>query len=431
MKGRVDVVQNPRFSPLDWHTHPTLDHRHDEHPAHGIPDGAHPRARERLHRRRARAPAARHHLARRPRGSHPPDDVSGPRRRPAVPPRSQGSRPSAHRSPATNAPARLARVTTPRAPRVGRSPSRRVVVARGVARRRNDRRRYFPANRCGIRSLFRGRVVSSRATRARGPSAPTTPVAREVPLDSPPHSPSTSPSRAQAVVRSPAGLVVEAFSLTDGMGRSRARRAARSPRGARANVRPKLDLLDGPSRRTGRPSVSASHAASRATRLREAKDPLLGVLDEIGDRAGRAPRAGRRTEFWRSTAARRRGDLSGASATPELAARWFLDDDLLECPGGRVRRSDAHRAVRDAVRGVDPATRGKSPESAREQRRLLGILSGPSDRLGRAERAARGDERAKRGAGRRGKTYDAGKSAESVLGILSGPGRRLGRERRA
>lgn len=261
--------------------------------------------------------------------------------------------------------------------------------------------------------------------------APTTSVARDVPLDSPPYFPSISPPRAQAVVRAPAGLVVEAFSLTDGMGRSRARRAARSPRGARANVRPKLDLLDGPSRRTGRPSVSASHAASRATRLREAKDPLLGVLDEIGDRAGRAPRAGRRTEFWRSTAARRRGDLSGASATPELAARWFLDDDLLECPGGRVRRSDAHRAVRDAVRGVDPATRGKSPERAREQRRLLGILSGPSDRVGRAERAARGDERAKRGAGRRGKTYDAGKSAESVLGILSGPGRRLGRERRA
>ena len=197
-------------------------------------------------------------------------------------------------------------------------------------------------------------------------------------------------------------------------------------------MRPKLDLLDGPSRRTGRPSVSASHAASRATRLREAKDPLLGVLDEIGDRAGRAPRAGRRTEFWRSTSARRRGDLSGASATPELAARWFLDDDLLECPGGRVRRSDAHRAVRDAVRGVDPATRvKKSPDVAREQRKVLGILSGPSDRVGRAERASRGDERARRGAGRRRKTYDAGKSAESVLGILSGPGRRLGRGKRA
>ena len=225
---------------------------------------------------------------------------------------------------------------------------------------------------------------------------------------------------------------MEAFSLTDGMGRSRARRAARAPRGARANVRPKLDLLDGPSRRIGRPSVSASHAASRATRLREAKDPLLGVLDEIGDRASRAPRAGRRTEFWRSTAARRRGDLSGATATPELAARRFLDDDLLESPGGRVQRGDARRAVRDAARDPrDFANRGASNERAREQRKVLGILSGPSDRVGRAERAARGDERARRGVGKRGKTYDAGKSAECVLGILSGPGKRLGRERRA
>ena len=228
---------------------------------------------------------------------------------------------------------------------------------------------------------------------------------------------------------------MEAFSLTDGMGRSRARRAARAPRGARANVRPKLDLLDGPSRRTGRPSVSASHAASRATRLREAKDLLLQdemLLDEIGDRAHRAPSAGRRTEFWRSTAARRRGDLSDATATPELAARRFLDDDLLESPGGRVRRGDARRAVRDAARGVHPANRGESAdESAGEQRKVLGLLSGPSDRVGRAERAARGDERARRGVGKRGKTYDAGKSAACVLGILSGPGKRLGRERRA
>ena len=195
-------------------------------------------------------------------------------------------------------------------------------------------------------------------------------------------------------------------------------------------MRPKLDLLDGPSRRTGRPSVSASHAASRATRLREAKDPLLGVPDEIRDRAG--PSAGRPTEFWRSTAARRRGDLSGATATPELAARRFLDDDLLESPGGRVRRGDARRAVRDAARGVHPANRGeRADESAGEQRKVLGLLSGPSDRVGRAERAARGDERARRGVGKRGKTYDAGKSAACVLGILSGPGKRLGRERRA
>ena len=198
-------------------------------------------------------------------------------------------------------------------------------------------------------------------------------------------------------------------------------------------MRPKLDLLDGPSRRTGRPSVSASHAASRATRLREAKDLLLQASrDEIGDRAHRAPSAGRRTEFWRSTAARRRGDLSDATATPELAARRFLDDDLLESPGGRVRRGDARRAVRGARAGVHPTNRGESAdESAGEQRKVLGLLSGPSDRVGRAERAARGDERARRGVGKRGKTYDAGKSAACVLGILSGPGKRLGRERRA
>ena len=196
-------------------------------------------------------------------------------------------------------------------------------------------------------------------------------------------------------------------------------------------MRPKLDLLDGPSRRIGRPSVSASHAASRATRLREAKDPLLGVPDEIRDRAG--PSAGRPTEFWRSTAARRRGDLSGATATPELAARRFLDDDLLASPGGRVRRG-APAAPFATTRGTRPTSpnRGARPTSrAGEQRKVLGLLSGPSDRVGRAERAARGDERARRGVGKRGKTYDAGKSAACVLGILSGPGKRLGRERRA
>ena len=312
-------------------------------------------------------------------------------------------------------------------------------------RRRRARRR--PSSECPTtifsreplctRSLFRG-ATSPRARNPRGPSprrrrARTLRRVRFDASDAPPQFFSTSPSRAQATVRAPAGFVVEAFSLTDGMGRSRARRAARAPRGARANVRPKLDLLDGPSRRTGRPSVSASHAASRATRLREAKDPLLGVLDEIGHRADRAPSAGRRTEFWRSTAARRRGDLSGATATPELATRRFLDDDLLESPGGRVRRGDARRAVRDArSRGVDTANRGeRADESAGEQRKVLGLLSGPSDRVGRAERAARGDERARRGVGKRGKTYDAGKSAACVLGILSGPGKRLGRERRA
>ena len=254
---------------------------------------------------------------------------------------------------------------------IPRAAGRSLVVS---PRRRRARRR--PSSECPTtifsreplcaRSLFAARRPRAREHPEDPPRRRRARTLRRVRCnssDASPHFISTSPSRAQATVRARAGLVVEAFSLTDGMGRSRARRAARAPRGARANVRPKLDLLDGPSRRTGRPSVSASHAASRATRLREAKDPLLGVPDEIRDRAG--PSAGRPTEFWRSTAARRRGDLSGATATPELAARRFLDDDLLESPGGRVRRGDARRAVRDAARGVHPANRGeRADESA-------------------------------------------------------------------
>ena len=169
---RVASCSNPRaFPPTIGNTSIALDHRHDEHFAHGIPDGVHSLSCERLQRRRARD-SSRHHLARRRRGSHPLDDVSGPRRRPAVPPRSQGSRPSADRYP---------RRTRPRGWRgddIPRAAGRSLVVS---PRRRRARRR--PSSECPTtifsreplcaRSLFRG-ATSPRARTPRGPSAATT-----------------------------------------------------------------------------------------------------------------------------------------------------------------------------------------------------------------------------------------------------------------
>ena len=170
---RVPLCSNPRaFPPTIGNTSIALDHRHDEHFAHGIPDGVHSLSCERLQRRRARATAARHHLARRRRGSHPGRRFG--RGAASCPPRSQGSRPSADRYPDERARAAREGDDIPRA--AGRS----LVVSprRRRARRRPSsdvRRRYFPANRCapdrfcGATSRAREHLEDPLGDDARGP----------------------------------------------------------------------------------------------------------------------------------------------------------------------------------------------------------------------------------------------------------------------
>ena len=256
------------------------------------------------------------------------------------------------------------------------------------------------------------------------------------------------------------------FRLDDGLGRDRKARANRRRAvfgdDVTHRVNPRRDdLLDGPSRRVGRgrASVSPSHEASRArtAHLRDAKSPTLGLLDELGERAARSGPArlaagpkGANTKSPESREKDSRANVSYSVSSFAAAARWRrfagTDFDVFDVPGGRARRgetsSSSRKSRRASVRAAfaahsDGANATSSSEARffektppRHQRRVLGILTAPSARVGRAARrgAAGGDgtrDRKERGR----EPYRAGaNAAEPLLGILSGPGKRVGRK---
>ncbi len=258
------------------------------------------------------------------------------------------------------------------------------------------------------------------------------------------------------------------FRLDDGLGRDRKARATRRRAvfgddvAHRANPGKRDDLLDGPSRRVGRgrASVSPSHEASRArtSHLRDAKRPTLGVLDELGGRADRRGKPERRLAAGPNGANTSGADVPYSVSSFAAAARWRrfagTDFDVFDVPRGRARRgesidgnanaaisqstSESRRllSVRAAFARSAPMGLGlqkRDPTPPRHQRRVLGLLTAPSARVGRAARraAAGGDGTRDRKATkpRPSGPYRAGAdAAEPLLGILSGPGKRVGRK---
>ena len=205
------------------------------------------------------------------------------------------------------------------------------------------------------------------------------------------------------------------------LGNSRARRVKRAA--AFATRRTTFDLLEGPSRRVGRRTTRRG-ASGGAGDMRDARDPLLGMLDDLGDRVGRRGSHGR--------AGAPPPPCASASASAHETSSSSFDDerdgDLFESPGGRVRRSANHRAVRAfAKSGGAPTAPPTASACKMNDEAALGILSGPSDRCGRSneckkEKAGRDDAR-----GGRAEPHVA---AKPLLGILSGPGKRVGRKHR-
>lgn len=263
------------------------------------------------------------------------------------------------------------------------------------------------------------------------------------------------------------------FRLDDGLGRDRKARATRRRAvfgddvAHRANPGKRDDLLDGPSRRVGRgrASVSPSHEASRArtSHLRDAKRPTLGVLDELGGRADRRGKPERRLAAGPNGANTSGADVPYSVSSFAAAARWRrfagTDFDVFDVPRGRARRGETQftndaratpnanaasrstksrrvsvRAAfaRSAPRGADESAFGqkRDPTPPRHQRRVLGLLTAPSARVGRAARraAAGGDGTRDRKEPRRGPYRAGADAAEPLLGILSGPGKRVGRK---
>ena len=263
------------------------------------------------------------------------------------------------------------------------------------------------------------------------------------------------------------------FRLDDGLGRDRKARANRRRAvfgdDVTHRVNPPCDdfsLLDGPSRRVGRgrASVSPSHEASRArtSHLREAKRPTLGLLDELGERAAR--RARRLAAGPNGANTDTNADVAYSVSSFAAAARWSrrggADLDVLDVPGRRARRlgetssnaSNASRTNRRAsaraafaasgdrstggggaeASGSNARARpGRDPTPPRHQRRVLGLLTGPSARVGRAARrgaAAGGVGTRDREVSERGPYRAGANAAEPLLGILSGPGKRVGRK---
>ena len=254
------------------------------------------------------------------------------------------------------------------------------------------------------------------------------------------------------------------FRLDDGLGRDRKARATRRRAvfgddvAYRANPGKRDDLLDGPSRRVGRgrASVSPSHEASRArtSHLRDAKRPTLGVLDELGGRADRRGKPERRLAAGPNGANTSGADVPYSISSFAAAARWRrfagTDFDVFDVPRGRARRgetrvsfanaaSQSTESRRVSVRAAfarsapmdESETRKKrDPTPPRHQRRVLGLLTAPSARVGRAARraAAGRDGTRDRKEPRRGPYRAGADAAEPLLGILSGPGKRVGRK---
>ena len=261
------------------------------------------------------------------------------------------------------------------------------------------------------------------------------------------------------------------FRLDDGLGRDRKARATRRRAvfgddvAHRANPGKRDDLLDGPSRRVGRgrASVSPSHEASRArtSHLRDAKRPTLGVLDELGGRADRRGKPERRLAAGPNGANTSGADVPYSVSSFAAAARWRrfagTDFDVFDVPRGRARRGETRERLRttpNANAAISQSTsesrrllsvraafarsapmglglQKRDPTPPRHQRRVLGLLTAPSARVGRAARraAAGGDGTRDRKEPRPSGPYRAGAdAAEPLLGILSGPGKRVGRK---
>lgn len=262
------------------------------------------------------------------------------------------------------------------------------------------------------------------------------------------------------------------FRLDDGLGRDRKARANRRRAVFGDDVThkvnpPRDDLLDGPSRRVGRrrASVSPSHEASRArtSRLREAKSPTLGLLDGLSERAARSARrlaAGPNGANTKppsdpsETAASARADTSYSASSFAAAARWTrrsgADWDVFDVPRARARTGEtssrtnrngrafaraafaqsSRRGDHDAAAAGSRLAPKRDRTPPRHQRRVLGLLTGPSARVGRAARrgAAGGDGTRDRKQRERGPYRAGADAAGPLLGILSGPGKRVGRK---
>jgi hypothetical protein len=223
---------------------------------------------------------------------------------------------------------------------------------------------------------------------------------------------------------SPTGSDSPSFRL-DEIGSSRAARYSNQ----KAPRRRVFDLFEGPARRTGRRGGGGGGGSSSSA-LKDARVPLLGMLDDLGDRvSGRSSSGsgggsvGRRGVGGggRSGAVVQGGIGKGAVGSAAATAA-SLFGDMFEAPGRRVRRSEKTRAVRAAAKNGHGNASSSSAAAAaaaavnRKDEVLLGLLSGPSDRAGRAGRSA--------------KRAAAGAVNAPLLGILSGPGKRTGRRGR-
>jgi len=199
-------------------------------------------------------------------------------------------------------------------------------------------------------------------------------------------------------------MTVRAFRL-DELGGSRSRRAATSKRAAKLN----RDLIESPSRRVGRTSKDRVQGAGVGDRVietsavRDAKSPLLGILDDLGDRVSRpAPPNKSKPDVVDGARFSKKKDGSFAAKTaPPVDTRSVLrDGDILEAIGTRGRSPSC------------PVGGSLVPSS---EKLTLDLLAVPD---GRANGARKTPPR--RSPGR-------GKQARDALDLLSGPGRRTGR----
>ena len=205
-------------------------------------------------------------------------------------------------------------------------------------------------------------------------------------------------------------MTVRAFRL-DELGGSRSRRAATSKRAAKLN----RDLIESPSRRVGRTSKDGINGRRQGagvgdrvietSAVRDAKSPLLGILDDLGDRVSRpAPPNKSKPDVVASHRSKKKNGSSFNSAdttAPPVDTRSVLrDGDILEAIG---------------TRGRAPSCPVGPPPNTSEKL-TLDLLAVPD---GRANGARKTPPR--RSPGR-------GKQARDALDLLSGPGRRTGRD---
>lgn len=219
------------------------------------------------------------------------------------------------------------------------------------------------------------------------------------PSHSPPHQPQ---GRAGT-------MTVRAFRL-DELGGSRSRRAATSPkRVAKLN----RDLIESPSRRVGRISKDKRQGAGVGDRIietsamRDAKSPLLGILDDLGDRVSRQP-APNKTRPNADANKPMNGASSSASpvaannikpkkAPPVDKDTVLKDGDILEAIGTRGRApsctlpaKNSEKLTLDLLAVPDGRANGarktpptRSPGRGKQARDALDLLSGPGRRTGR------------------------------------------------